>query len=101
MKVIWSPLATDRAVEEASFIALDKPGAADRWLTGLFKAVDRLEVFPNSGHPVPELPHTKYRQLVYKSHRVVFSLEQDGVHILAVRRFKQLLDIHEVTGAAG
>lgn len=99
MKIIWSPLATDRAVEEALFIARDKPGAADRWLKGLFAAVDRLEVFPNSGHAVPELPHTKYRQLVYRSHRVVFSVETEFVNIVTIRRFKQLLDVHEVTDA--
>ena len=63
MKVVWSPLAIDRAGEEASFIAQDKPQAAKRWLEGLFKAVDRLELFPRSGHPLPELESSDYRQL--------------------------------------
>lgn len=46
MKVVWSPLAINRAAEEASFIGEDKPQAAQRWLEGLFTAVDRLETFP-------------------------------------------------------
>lgn len=86
----------NRAVEEARFIAEDKPGAADHWLDGLFTTVDRLEAFPNSGHPVPELPNTKYRQLTYKSHRVVFSVESSSVSILTVRRFKQRLRLSEL-----
>ncbi len=92
MKVVWSSVAIERAVEEARFIAEDKPEAANRWLDGLFRLVDRLEIFPDSGHAVPEMPNTKYRQLTYKSHRVVFSVDPKAVHILTVRRFKQRLE---------
>ncbi|MHB0972579.1 MAG: type II toxin-antitoxin system RelE/ParE family toxin, partial [Thermoanaerobaculia bacterium] len=79
MNLVWSRLAVERAVAEARFIYEDKPGAAERWLEGLFAAVDRLAAFPNSGHVVPELPRSKYRQLIYKSHRVVFVAEARSV----------------------
>ena len=96
MKVVWSPSAIERAIEEASFIALDKPQAADRWLDGLFAAVERLEMFPNSGHVVPELRRSRYRQIVYKSHRVVYSIRDEVVRIHTVRRFKRKLDVAEI-----
>ena len=96
MKVVWSPLAIERAIEEASFIALDKPEAADRWLDGLFATVERLEMFPNSGHEVPELRRSKYRQIVYKSHRVVFSIRDEVVRVHTVRRSKRRLDLGEL-----
>ncbi|MCM2315646.1 MAG: type II toxin-antitoxin system RelE/ParE family toxin [Thermoanaerobaculia bacterium] len=96
MKVVWSSLAIERAIEEARFIAEDKPGAADRWLDGLFKTVDRLEVFPDSGHGVPELPNTRYRQLTHRSHRVVFVVDGKSVSVLTVRRFRQRFDTAEV-----
>lgn len=89
MKIVWSPLAIDRAYEEAAFIARDKPEAAERRLEGLFAATDRLETFPDSGRSVPELPGTKYREMVYRSHRVVFAVEGKAVHILTVRRDKR------------
>ena len=95
MRLVWSKTAIRRAVE-ARFIAEDKPSAAAQWIEGLFTTVDRLEVFPHSGHPVPELPNTKYRQLTYKSHRVVFSVEPSSVNILTVRRFRQRLRLSEV-----
>ena len=100
MNLVWSPLAIERAVAEARFIAEDKPGAAERWLEGLFAAVDRLATFPNSGHEVPELPRSKYRQLVYKSHRVVFITEVGSVNILTIRRFKQRLKLSELKSPA-
>lgn len=97
MKGIWSPFAIGRVVEEASFIARDKPVAAERWTDDLFDRVERLEQFPDSGHEVPELPRTKYRQLVYGRHRVVFAREAEAIHILTVRRFKKLLELKELT----
>ena len=90
MRVVWSPLAIERAAEEAAFIASDKPEAAKNWLNGLFAVVDRLALFPFSGKEVPEIPG-EYRQLTYKSHRVVYRVHNDAVAILTVRRFKQLL----------
>ena len=98
MKIVWSPLAIERAVEEAAFIARDKPGAAERWLESLFEAVDRLEAFPNSGRTVPELPGTRYREFVFGAHRVVFALEEKSVHVLTIRRYKQELRVSEIEG---
>jgi plasmid stabilization system protein ParE len=89
-------LAIERAIEEASFIALDKPEAADRWLDGLFATVERLEMFPSSGHAVPELRSSKYRQIVYQSHRVIFSISDAVVRIHTVRRSKRRLDVSEL-----
>jgi toxin ParE1/3/4 len=43
LKVIWSPLAIDRAVEQAKHIARDNPGAAEKWLKGLFAVLLRCQ----------------------------------------------------------
>jgi toxin ParE1/3/4 len=96
VRVVWSALAVDRAHDEARYIAEDKPEAAMAWLDGLFRCTDRLERFPRSGQVVPEIGRSEYRQLVYKSHRVVYRLEKAQVSILTVRRFKQRLDSSEI-----
>jgi len=96
VKVVWSPLAIERAAEEASFIARDKPEAARRWLEGIFKAIDRLERFPLSGRSVPEFDSAVHRQVTYKSHRMIYRIEGDVIEILTVRRFKRLLDTSEL-----
>lgn len=97
MKLIWSPLAIERAYEEARFIAADKPDAALQWLEDLFETTDRLENFPDSGRVVPEIGLPEYRELVYrKSHRVVYRRDRNAVYILTVRRFKQPLDASEI-----
>ncbi|MDP9193783.1 MAG: type II toxin-antitoxin system RelE/ParE family toxin [Acidobacteriota bacterium] len=96
MKVIWSPLAVERAYEEARFIANDKPGAAVKWLDGLFESTDGLGMFPESGQVVPEVATRDYRQIIYQSHRVIYRIEAKRISILTVRRSKRLLDPAEL-----
>ena len=96
MKVVWSPLAIERAYEEARYIADDKPDAALRWLDGLFKVTDRLERFPRSGRVVREIASEEYRELIYRSHRVIYRIETTCVSILTVRGAARLLDFAEL-----
>jgi plasmid stabilization system protein ParE len=97
LKLIWSPLAIERAYEEARYIAADKRDAALQWLEELFESTDRLGDFPDSGRVVPEIGLPEYRELVYrKSHRVVYRRDRSAVYILTVRRFKQPLDTSEI-----
>ncbi len=92
MKIVWSPLAIERAYDAAAFIAGDKPEAALRWLEGLFEVTDRLERFPESGRVVPEIGLPEFREVVYrKAYRVIYRVEKSRVSILTVRNFAQRL----------
>ena len=105
MKIVWSPLAIERAYETAAYIAGDKPRAALRWLEGLFEMTDRLETFPESGRIVPEIGLPEFREVVYRrAYRVIYRVEPTRVSILTVRNFAQLLDTSELNigpGSAG
>lgn len=101
MRIVWSPLAIDRAYEAAAFIACDKPEAAIRWLDGLFRMTDGLEMFPESGRVVPEIGLPEFRELIYQhSYRVVYRIEKARVSILTVRNCAQLLDRRELSEGA-
>jgi toxin ParE1/3/4 len=97
VKVIWSPLAIERAYEAAVYIAQDRPEAALSWLDGLFASTDRLERFPQSGRIVPEIGLPEFREIVFrKAYRVVYRIEGSSVVILTVRNFAQELDHTEI-----
>lgn len=97
MKIVWSPLAIDRAYEAAAYIAGDKSEAALRWLDGSFEVTDRLELFPESGRVVPEIGLPEFREIVYRrAYRVIYRIEKSRVAILTVRNFAQLLDANEL-----
>jgi toxin ParE1/3/4 len=97
LRIVWSPLAIERAYEASKYIARNKPETARSWLDGIFDAVDRLEAFPQSGRMVPEIGLPEYRELVYrKSYRVVYYVDKSSVRILTVRNFAQLLNRDEL-----
>lgn len=98
MRIIWSPLAIERAYEAASSISQDKPEAALAWLEGLFASTDRLARFPDSGRIVPEIGRSEFREIVYRhSYRVIYRVEKSRVSILTVRNFAQEQAFLELT----
>ena len=54
MKIIWSPLAIERAAEIAQYIASDNPTAAQGCLDTVFAEVALLRSSPKIGRIVPE-----------------------------------------------
>jgi plasmid stabilization system protein ParE len=98
LKVRWSPLAVDRAVEQARRIAEDKPGAAERWIEGLFAAAEGLGRLPRSGRAVPEMKSLDLREISYGAYRVIYRIEAGQVSVLTVRHSRRLLDPTELNG---
>jgi len=96
MKIIWSPLAINRASEIAEYIALDKPSAADKWITKIFSKVEQLAPSPEIGRVVPEIGDEQFRELIYGNYRIVYRIEKKQVSILTIRHGKQILPIEEI-----
>ena len=96
MKVAWSPLAIARVIEAGRYIAGDDPGAADAWVTDLFAKLERLTAFPMRGRVVPERRREDTREVIYKSHRVIYRVERSRLLVLTVRHARQRLDVTEL-----
>lgn len=102
MRIVWSTLALERVHEVAEHIARDRPEAARAWVRSLFQAVSRLERFPRSGRPVPELAHrTELREVVHGAHRIIYRVDSEQVSVLTVRHGRRLLDPAEVSEEDG
>ncbi len=96
MKIIWSPLAINRASEIADYIAQDKPSAAKRWINEVFTKVEQLKSFPQIGRVVPEISDSKFRELIYGNYRIIYRMEIKQISILTIRHGKQILPIDEI-----
>jgi toxin ParE1/3/4 len=90
-EVIWTDPALDQLEEIAEYIALDKPGAASSLVKEIFSTVERLELFPKSGHVPPELPDAIYREMYVRPCRIFYRIEDDVVLILHVMREERQL----------
>lgn len=49
IEIVWSPLALARLQEIRAFVALDKPGAAERLATRIVSIVEALRTHPYLG----------------------------------------------------
>jgi toxin ParE1/3/4 len=90
-RIIWAEPALNDVDEIAEYIALDKPCAAKRWVRSVFAATKRLKKFLESGRHPPELPDTRYRELIVGPCRVFYRTEKNRVYILYVMRCEKAL----------
>ncbi len=97
MKILWSPLAVDRVAEIAEYIAQDNPVVAESWINTIFKKVEELKAFPESGRIVPETRNRAIRELIYGNYRIIYRLEEKRLSVLTVRHGKQILPVDEIT----
>ena len=96
MKIIWSPLAIDRASEIAEYIAQDKRSAAEKWINTVFSKVEQLKSSPEIGRAVPEIRNDQFRELIYGNYRILYRIEKTQISILTIRHGKQILPIDEI-----
>ncbi len=96
MKIVWSPLAVERASEIAEYIALDNPTAAQNWIYEVFEKVKLLSSSPEMGRVVPEVGRNEIRELLFVNYRILYRIENDSISILTIRHCKQILPVSEI-----
>lgn len=98
MIVVWSPRASRDAERAATYIARDRPLAARRWLLGLFEAVERLELFPLSGHTLPDAPRASRREIPYQGYRILYQIvSEERIEVTRVIHARRKLRKRDVT----
>ena len=100
--VIFRPEARYEALEVANYIAEHgSPEIALRWYEGLEAAVGSLAETPASHGYAREhgaFPGVELRQLVFKSHRLIFTIRDEEVHVLHIRHVARA-NLEDISGA--
>lgn len=92
-ELIWSEQAIADIEDIYDYIANNSPFYA-RFTTGsVLKAIERLQVFPESGRHIPEFPHLPHREVITGSYRVIYRHDSynDVVIIVTVAHGSRLL----------
>ena len=84
--VIWSLQAIRDIESIRAFIAQDSPAYAELEARRILAAVERLQLFPESGRLVPERGDTAIREVVASPYRIVHRLREGVVEIVTVFR---------------
>jgi len=91
LRVEISPSALADAEEAFLWIQQESPAIADEWYNGLVDAILSLENFPNRCPLAPESEDIgrEIRQLLYRRHRILFSVTGDVVQVFRIRHTAQ------------
>ena len=91
VQLIWA----DRAIKDlnsiAEYIASDSEQAAIFFVQELIKKADILASHPGKGRPIPENIPGNYRQILYKSYRIIYKVDKERIIISSVYHQKRLL----------
>jgi len=94
MKVKLSYEAKKDIIEIYNYISLDSPKYARETTEHIRSYIHKLEYSPYIGRYVPELLDKKYRELIYKSYRIVYNVSESTntiyIHFIlhSKRKFK-------------
>lgn len=86
MRIRWSQTARRDVRGLKHYIAQDSPFYARQFCERLVAAVEKLADHPRLGRTVPEAEGTpeEVRELIFRDYRILYLVEHDSVHILAV-----------------
>ena len=96
MKVVWSPLAEQRALEAVEYIAQDRPRAVAAWLEKMLERMSKLEQFSQQGRVVSEIGLPAYREVLHQPYRIIYRVDAARVVILTLRHVRRAWDPEEV-----
>ena len=90
MKIIWSPLASQKLDQFAEFIAQDNLDAALSFVDEIERKALSLKAHPLKGRMIKALNDEKKRELVIKgSYLLLYEIQEDAIEILTIRHTKQ------------
>ena len=84
-KLIWAPSARLDLRELSSYIAESRPEASARFVKSVFRTVEPLVKFPESGRIVPEFSNPAIREVIRKPCRIVYRVKVEEQIIEIVR----------------
>ena len=75
-QLIWAPSARLDLKDIFSYIAESRPEVARRFVQSIFKTIEHLSEFPESGRMVPEFNDPNLREVVRKPCRIVYRIKE-------------------------
>jgi toxin ParE1/3/4 len=84
--VSWSPQSIHDVESIRAFIAQDSAVYAELVARRIVSAVERLQVFPESGRIVPERQDPEIREIIVTPYRIVYRRVPGSVEIATVFR---------------
>ena len=89
--IIWTESAGNDLIDIKEYISLDSELQAELFIEAIYTKTQVLSKFTEIGKPVPELPASDYRELLYKRYRIVYRFSEREVFIISIHHSSRLL----------
>ena len=96
VEVRWTVLAADDLEAIVEFISNDSEHYARLLAANIVQAVERLELFPDSGRRVPEINTPDIREIPCGNYRIIYRVKSDTVEILTVYHGARMMDLNRL-----
>lgn len=90
-KVVWTQLALQSFEEALDGLSRFSTGSVQTFGAAVFATLGRIESFPQVGRIVPEYKDPNVREMIVRSHRLVYRIRDESVEVLLVRHGSRLL----------
>ena len=91
VKIEWSKTSNYDILQIYSYIYLDSVYYALKTVNEIMQKTDNLEFFPYMGRKVPEYNLNRFRELIYKSYRIIYEVQSTKIIIHRISHSARLL----------
>lgn len=84
VKAEWLEIAKNNLIQIYYYINDDSVYYAVKTINEILKSTDNIELFPYMGRKVPEYNLNEIRELIYKSYRIIYSIESEKILIRGI-----------------
>lgn len=91
LNIVWSLEALEDIESIANYIEKDSPVYAKAVVNKFFEKVKILQEHPELGRKVPEMNSETIREIFVYSYRLIYSIEDETITVIAVVHGKRLL----------
>lgn len=91
-QIIWSEKSIKSMENIAEYISADSEFYAKKTIREMKNLIDNLKLFPNMGKMVPEYNDISIKQILYKTYRIIYKIENNNIIVLTIiSGFQKLL----------
>ena len=88
--ITWTPVALRDLREIFDYIAVDSRAEAKAFIERIIRSTEKLARFPKRGRTIPEIGHSRYRELIVGPYRIFHEIRKKEVFIFRVFHSRRL-----------
>ena len=90
-RIIWSPNAVTDLEAICEYIARDSEHYSRIFAQGVINAIEKLQIWPESGRIVPEYNQKDIREVIFQNYRIVYRTKSYAVEIVTIMHGARLI----------